>query len=193
MSLSTKVSPELEPPPFVKPMLMCSQNQSIASQGSLTGSLSLPRKKGEGGPTKSFLEMHGLTANAAPVEFADAFFPMYENKVKDSHGEPMMSMEYFAKHLNMRAAMAFAGEATYEEWSGNFSVKGVRQHIGLLVLNGFSPSPGIERKFDRHDTANFNPFVAANFRSNPKRPWRQFKAFFGCQDPMKPTPDRKAS
>ena len=55
------------------------------------------------GPKQSFLDEHGLCSDSLPVEYADAFFPMYENKVKDEHGDPMMSMEAFTRNLNMRA------------------------------------------------------------------------------------------
>jgi len=43
--------------------------------------------------------------------------------------------------------------------------------------------------------ANYNSFVSKNINStgNPKRRLRQFKAFFGCQDPLKPVPNRAIS
>jgi len=147
------------------------------------------------GPRQSFIKGHGLSKDSLPVEFADAFFPMYENKERDNNGDPMLSMEYLTRNTNMRANLAFAGEATYDEWSGPFSVKELRQHLGLYIMNGLSPSPQLDFKFDPNDKANYNPFISENLGStgNPQRRLKQFKAFFGCQDPLKPTPDRKAS
>ena len=127
--------------------------------------------KQRGGPRGSFLAKHNLTKDSLPFEFADAFFPMYDNKERDDNGDPMLSMEYLARNTNMRANLAFAGEATYDDWSGPFSIKEMRQHLGLYVMNGLSPSPSLEKKFDVDDMANYNPFVAKNINStgNPKR------------------------
>ena len=147
----------------------------------------------KGKPRSAFLEQYHLTQDSTPVEFVDAFFPMYENKVKDGNGDPFLSMEYLARNTNLRATLAFAGEATYDDWHGNFSIKEIRQHLGLYVLNGLSPSPGLEKKFDYTDKANYNSFVSQNFGTNAVRRLRQFKCFFSCQDPLKAVPDRKAS
>lgn len=150
------------------------------------------------GPTtrqqkESFLERHNLTKDSSAVEFAEAFFPMCENPFLDSNGDHMLSMQHLARNTNARAAQAFAGEATYDEWAGDFSIKEMRQFLGLYVLHGLSPSPGLERKFDKEDVANYNAFATTNLGSNPSRRLRQFKAFFGCQDPMKVAPDRRTS
>jgi len=141
-----------------------------------------------GGPRNSFLQKHSLSKDSLAVEFADAYFPMFENKETDNNGDPYLSMEYLTRNTNMRATLAFAGEATYDEWSGPFTIKELRQHIGLYVLNGLSPSPSIELKFNKEDNANFNMFCFEHFGSNAVRRHRQFKAFLGCQDPRKPTP-----
>jgi hypothetical protein len=87
------------------------------------------------------------------------------------------------------------GEATYkDQWEGPFSVKEIRQWLGLYVLNGLSPSPGLDKKFDRSDMANFNPFVMANVGGgNLSKRLKIFKAYFGMQDPDKPVPERKSS
>mgnify|MGYP000036765968 CR=1 FL=1 len=148
-----------------------------------------------GGPKQCFLQKHGLTKDSLPIEIAEAYFPMYENKYKDENGDAMLSMEYLTRNTNMRANLAFAGEATCEDWSGPFTVKEMRQHLGLYVMNGLSPSPSLEKKFEPEDKANYNAFVSENINrtGNPKRRLRQFKAFFGCQDPMKPVPNRAAS
>jgi len=118
---------------------------------------------------------------------------MYENKVNEINGDTHMSMESLTRHTNLRATLAFAGEATYEDWSGAFSIKETRQHLGLYALNGLSPSPGLERKFDTEDVAAHNAFVSNNFGKKPLRRLKQFRTFFTCQDPLKPTPNRTVS
>jgi len=151
--------------------------------------------RNKGRPNAEFLHSHHLNKDSLPVEFVEAFFPMYTNKELDENGEPYLSMEYLAKNTNMRATLAFAGEATYDhQWSGPFSVKELRQYLGLYVINGLSPSPGLERKFDPKDNANYNAFVSRNLGgANGIRRLKQFKAFFSCQDPMKIRPRREDS
>jgi hypothetical protein len=104
-------------------------------------------------------------------------------------------MEECARVTNMRAQRAFVGEATYrDQFTDLFTVKEIRQFLGLYVLNGLSPSPSLEKKFERNDMANFNPFVNANVGgANPQKRLKIFKAYFGCQDPDKEVPARKDS
>jgi len=147
----------------------------------------------KGGPKPSFLEKHRLNKDSSPVELVDAFFPMYANRERDANGDPHVSMEVLAFNTNLRATLASAGEVSYSDWSGPFSVKELRQYLGLYVLNGLSPSPGLERKFNDKDAANYNQFIAHNLGKNAPRRLRQFRCFFTCQDPRKVTPDRIAS
>ena len=125
--------------------------------------------KAKGGPRKEFLRRHSLTKDSTPSEFVEAFFPMFKNSELDENGDPMMSMEYLTSNLNLRAAIALAGDATYDDWGGNFKVKETRQHLGLLIINGLSPSPTLEMKFDCNDNANFNHFVSENRGDNATR------------------------
>ena len=158
-----------------------------------TGYRDISTLRKEGRPNPTFLRSHGLNKESLPVEFAESFFPMYENTERDGNGDAMLSMEYLARNTNLRAQLAFAGEATYTDWSGPFSIKELRQHLGLYIMNGLSPSPGLHRKFDEKDAANYNPFLARNFGKQACRRVRQFRAFFSCQDPLKATPNRDDS
>ena len=60
-------------------------------------------------------------------------WPYLENRVK------ILCFKY---NPTMKASLAFAGEATYDNghWTGEFSVKETRQYLGVYVLNGLSPS-----------------------------------------------------
>jgi hypothetical protein len=162
----------------------------------------------KGRANDAFVKAHNLDKDSSPVEFAEAFIPMFKaNKppkpnpkkdpvidVQNQHGR-YFSMEEAARVTNIRAERSFVGEATYKDkWEGRFSVKETRQWLGLWVLNGISPSPSLDKKFDRNDMANFNPFVNANIASgSPRTRLKIFRAYFGMQDPDKPVPERKSS
>jgi hypothetical protein len=162
----------------------------------------------KGRANDAFLKAHNLDKDSSPVEFAEAFLPMFKNtkpwipnpnkdpvkECKNLHGR-FFSMEECARVTNMRAQRAFVGEATYrEQFTDLFTVKEIRQYLGLYVLNGLSPSPSLDKKFERNDKANFNPFVNANVGgANPQKRLKIFKAYFGIQDPDKEVPPRKDS
>jgi hypothetical protein len=162
----------------------------------------------KGRANDAFLKAHNLDKDSSPVEFAEAFLPMFKAtkapvpnpredpviKVKNLHGR-FFSMEEAARVTNIRAERAFVGEATYKyKWEGPFSVKEIRQFLGLYVMNGLGPSPSLDKKFDRSDMANFNPFVMSNIVSgSPITRLKIFKAYFGIQDPDKEVPPRKDS
>jgi hypothetical protein len=172
-------------------------------QGSAHG-----KERLKGRANDAFLKAHNLDQHSSPVEFAEAFIPMFKAKtamkpnpkkdpvidVQNQHGRHF-SMEEAARVTNIRAERAFVGEATYKnKWEGPFSVKEIRQWLGLWVLNGISPSPSLDKKFDRNDMANFNPFVNSNFvAGSPVTRLKIFRAYFGMQDPDKPVPERKSS
>ena len=68
------------------------------------------------------------------------------------------------------------------------------QHLGVYILNGISPSPQAEMKFDsqKKNPMNgrdfcFKAFVLCAIRRN-----KEFKALFAVQDPVNPTPIRKS-
>jgi hypothetical protein len=162
----------------------------------------------KGRANDAFLKAHNLDKDSSPVEFAEAFLPMFKNTnpwkanpkkdpvidVQNLHGR-FFSMEECARVTNIRAERAFVGEATYrDQFMTRFSVKEIKQFLGLYVLNGLSPSPSLDKKFERNDKANFNPFVAANVGgANPQKRLKIFKAYFGVQCPDKPVPERKTS
>jgi len=168
--------------------------ESYAKIDGTTGIKKTESIRSNGRPNPKFLLEHGLTVESSPVEYAEAFLPMYNNKHLDENGNSHLSMQYLARNTNLRAALAFAGEAQHEDWSGDFTVKELRQFLGLYVINGISPSPGLERKFNAADNANYNAYVTHHLGGkNATKRLRQFRAFFSCQDPLKPTPSRTDS
>ena len=75
-----------------------------------------------------------------------------------------------------------------------FSVDEIMQHLGVYILNGLSPSPQVEMKFDsqKKNPKNGSDFCYNEFGSCARQRHKEFKAFFAVQDPVKPTPMRKS-
>ena len=64
-----------------------------------------------------------------------------------------------------------------------FSLHELMKHIGLYLLQGFSPSPQVELKFhsQSEDPVNGNDFVQKSFGGKPgisRRRHKHFKCFF---------------
>jgi len=116
-----------------------------------TATTTLGTLRAKGIPNANFLHKHHLNKDSLPVKFVDALLPMCKNKVVDSNGDAYLSMEMIARNTNVRATMAFAGEAQCAQCSGPFDVKEIRQCLGLYIINGLGPSPGLERKFRMPD------------------------------------------
>jgi hypothetical protein len=150
-------------------------------------------EKGRANP--DFLKKHFLDKDSLPVEFAEVFIPMFTNPVKDKDGVNHISMQDMANWINIKAYKSFAGEATCSDLSYVFSIKEIRQWLGVYILNGLSPSPSIEKKFDNNDPANYNHIVDADVGGgDPVRRLKMFKAWFTCQNPDKvPVPPRAES
>ena len=58
-----------------------------------------------------------------------------------------------------------------------------------------NPSPQVDLKFktNAEDPVHGNDFVDCHFGLDAEQRHRNFKAFFACQDPARPIPDRKLS
>ena len=72
----------------------------------------------------------------------------------------------------------------YKSWTP-FSTKEIKQFVGLYVLDGISPSPRFEMKFNTQleDPANGNDLCHDAFGSNAGKRFKMFKCFFAVQDP----------
>ena len=105
----------------------------------------------------------------------------------------MVSFEWLTKWTNLKATLAGAGKGgTYYTDYVPFSVEEIRQHVGLYVFHGLSPSPRIELKFrsQHQDKVHGNDFIHRSFGPNSERRHKHFKAFFSCQNPAIDIPDR---
>jgi hypothetical protein len=141
-------------------------------------------------PRQDFLLKHNLTRSSDPVEYANAFFPWKENP----YNPALLSMGMLTTYTNLKAKLANAGPGgvCYPDWK-DFTVDELRQHIGLYVWNGLSPSPRLEMKLQpQHiDPINGNDFIHRHMGPNAIRRHKHFRAFFACQDPRIDPPCRK--
>ena len=145
----------------------------------------------EGQPKDVFLKKNKLTVKSHPVEFLHAFLPL-KNNHRSKNGTSYLSISDLVQWTNLKAMVSNAGtDECYKDFT-QFTPKEVKQHLGLYILNGLSPSPNMDLKFDRDDAANYNNFVCTNVRNGVRR-HRMFRAFFACQDPRKNVPAGAAS
>ena len=115
---------------------------------------------------------------------------MYNKK----SGMDFPSFELVMKWTNLKAHLAGAGKGgtCYEDFTP-FSVKEIRQHVGLYIFYGLSPSPRIEQKFkpQRQDPLHGKDFIFNAFRSSLERRHKNFKYFFALHSPTTQSPERK--
>ena len=143
-----------------------------------------------GVPDPVFLSKHKLGPYSYPWEFANAFIPFHQDKKDKNH----FSFELLMQWTNLKAALAGAGTNIYKGEYHPFSTKEIRQHFGLYVLHGISPTPRIEYKFspEHKDRVCGNTFVHTSFGTNAKNRHKQFKAFLACCNPCIPIPSKEA-
>ena len=98
-----------------------------------------PRSKGC--VCDEFLTKNNLSTNSTPADFVAAFLPFKKNKYS-THRKEKPSFDLFAKWTNAKANLAGAGEGgtCYHDWKP-FTARELRQHFGLYIFNGLSPSP----------------------------------------------------
>ena len=147
------------------------------------------RRKGCVDP--KFVEKYGLDKNTTPSAYMDLIFP-YKKNVID--GKEMLSFEQLMRWTNMKAHLSGAGKGgvQYRDFK-DFTIEELRQHVGIYILHGLSPSPRLEYKMkpQGHDKIHGNDFVYRSLGQNAERRHRHFKAFFSCQNPAIEPPDRK--
>ena len=107
----------------------------------------------------------------------------YERK-KNKKRERVSIFSDWKNYTNLKADLCHAGHKMYKSWIP-FSTKEIKQFVGLYVLDGISPSPRFEMKFNTQleDPANGNDLCHDAFGSNAGERFKMFKCFFAVQDP----------
>ena len=144
-----------------------------------------------GGVSSSFKEKYKLDKNTRPDEYMEIMLPYRDNKI---FTDKDLTFQKLMKWTNTKAMLAGAGRygICYSDFR-DFTAQEIRQHIGLYILNGLSPSPRVEYKLrsQQMDKIHGNDFVYRSFGKNAERRHRHFKCFFSCQNPTIYTPCRK--
>ena len=134
---------------------------------------------------------YNLSTTTTPAEYLEMFLPTESNPYT-TNKEEWLSIKQLTKFTNAKALLAGAGDTMYPDWKP-FTTKEIKQHLGLYMLHGLSPSPRVEYKFQpqRVDPVHGNDFVHSSFGPNAARRHKHFKAFFACQDARIQVPERK--
>jgi Transposase IS4/SAP domain len=144
-----------------------------------------------GSPRSSWLKKLHLTNRSHPIEFFEAFLPVTDKM----YPAAKCSLERWTSNTNFKAMLSFAGQKGYPYPDCTpFTVDEIKKHLGIYILNGLSPSPRVEMKFNPQsiDEINGNDFVFRSFGPNALRRHKHFKAFFSIQDPRIIAPDRSS-
>eukprot|EP00547_Thalassionema_nitzschioides_P014673 CAMPEP_0194238244 /NCGR_PEP_ID=MMETSP0158-20130606/5025_1 /TAXON_ID=33649 /ORGANISM="Thalassionema nitzschioides, Strain L26-B" /LENGTH=863 /DNA_ID=CAMNT_0038972445 /DNA_START=101 /DNA_END=2689 /DNA_ORIENTATION=- len=146
------------------------------------------RKKGSVSPFA--MKEYKLTPQTQPEQYISIFLP-HKNNPHSTKNKELLSFSLLARWTNWKAMLAGAGDTCYPDWK-DFTATELRQHIGLYLLHGLSPSPRVEWKLkpQSSDKTHGNDFVHRSFGPNAERRHKHFKAFFACQDPSIAIPDR---
>jgi hypothetical protein len=148
------------------------------------------RTRKEGNVNPKFIRTNKLTVSSHPADFVHSFLPFRTNT---SEGKEYLSIEQMTKWTNLKAALAGAGPdgTTYTDYRP-FTARETRQHLGLYIFNGLSPSPRVEMKFrpQTDDPVHGNDFVYQSFGPNAERRNKHFRSFFSCQNPTIDPPAR---
>lgn len=145
------------------------------------------RKKGR--PKLSFLEKNKLTIDSHPVEWFQSLLP---DRARAFDPPQVVSIEQWVQYLNLKAALAQAGSLIYPDFTP-FNNEELKQHMGLYILNGLSPSRQISHKFksQRADPINGSDLCCNSFGPNAERRHKHFRCFFACQNPVLEVPSTK--
>ena len=97
-------------------------------------------------PNLEFLESRGINTTSHPADWYNVIMPRSTCR-QDKNG--VMSIADFTSFANKKEYMynTGSGGTQYPDFK-EFSVNEIMQHIGVYILNGLSPSPQVEMKFD---------------------------------------------
>ena len=123
-----------------------------------------------------------------PANWFDLFFP--SKRTKKTHPKAVTMDEYTA-WTNTKAMMMTAGigGGKYSRFV-IFLKDEIMSHLGIYLLHSICFSPQIDMKFKpaSEDPINGSDLCFSVFGRKGQMRHREFKCFFTCTDPIKPTP-----
>ena len=138
-----------------------------------------------------FVRKNNITVHTKSHEYVEMVLPMENNIV---NGEEILSLNLLHKWTNTKASLAGTkkGGTCYQEFK-DFTTKEIKQHLGVYVLNGLSPSPIVQQSFSPQtkDLIHGKYFLYQSLEENAVRQHTHFKAFFSMCNPMIHSPSRK--
>jgi hypothetical protein len=128
-----------------------------------------------------------------PIDWMDAFFPIYPKAVKSSHTPHHLTISKPCRWSNEKAALLEMGTPSLYHTCVPFSTGEFEQYMYLRYFNGLNPSPRVEDKLqtEANDPVQSNPFLCRVLGPNASLRYRHWKCCFSLQDPKIPTPSRK--
>ena len=133
-------------------------------------------------PNIEFIESHGINTTSHPADWFNVLM-LRSTRRQDKNG--VTSIADFTSFTNKKAYLynAGSGGTQYPDFK-EFSVDEIMQHLGVYILNGISPSPQVDMKFDsqKKNPTNGSDFCYNAFGSCARRRHKEFKAFFAVQN-----------
>jgi hypothetical protein len=130
---------------------------------------------------RKFQIKHQLSKHSDPVEFAEAFIPWNANVYNDK----FLSMHQLTVFTNLKALSANAGKggSCYPDFEP-FTVKQIRQFLGVSIWQGLNPSPRVEMKFASsfEDPVQGNQYLYHHIGRNAVRRYKEYRAFFRTRE-----------
>ena len=139
-------------------------------------------------PNIEYLHLNNIDIDSHPAEWYELFLPT-RIKQKDNFATKC-TLEDIMAWTNTKALMMNAGKigGMYSRFN-NFTISEIKQHLGLYMANGLSPSPRIERKFSSEveDVFNGNALCHRVFKgSKGILRHKEFKCFLAMTNPLLP-------
>ena len=139
----------------------------------------------KGEPRLTFMRETKLTVTSHPVEWVNAFFPVYGLHNKSKGETPYeLSSEKLCMWSNFKAALMEMGTKKLYAKFKPFATQEWDQYLYLFFLNGLAPSPQIEMKLysEEKNPIHSNVFLRRELGGSSPQRLREWKCCFATQD-----------
>ena len=162
-----------------------------------------PKKRTRGGPNSDFLKKHALDEHSHPMDWFNALLPMTpKDNLEDAAKANVkgdrttkFSVSSWAAYTNSKAKLVNAGGKgqIFEGRWKDLEPEDVMQMMGVYIIDGLAPSPRLVQKMQPQakQRTHGNDFIARCIGPMYEQKYRNFRHFFGCQDPLKIPPAKE--
>jgi ribosomal protein L37AE/L43A len=148
----------------------------------------------KGHPRAAWIRDEGLDERSHPVEWLDAFLPVYQKSARSKSETPHhISSEQLCRWSNEKARLMQMGTKTMYPGFTVFTTEEWEQYLYIFFYNGLCPSPSAEMKLQKEETdpIQSDAFLRRCLGPNATVRFKEWKACFACQDPKVAIPSRK--